>query len=160
MTQSYAGISAVELDKSQPHMANGVVRDRRQGFGQLCFGRSKGRQGIDRKGIYALDRLSACQSNQRVDVVGIGERGPMRISSWTLRLTHSDLVILDELGYLAQLTADSGVVSASNDALSPFSASGGALPFHLLASSMSAPASSSRPISASARGRPCSAIRR
>ena len=54
-------------------MANRVVRDRRQGFGQLCFGRTKRRHGIGRKGIYALDRLGACQSNPRVDVVGIGE---------------------------------------------------------------------------------------
>jgi hypothetical protein len=52
------------------HVAKGVVRDRRQGFGQLCFGRGKGRHGIGRKGIYALDRLRACQSDQRVDIVG------------------------------------------------------------------------------------------
>jgi DNA replication protein DnaC len=65
------------------------------------------------------------------------------MSSWSAapaaRLTHSDLVILDELGYL------------------PFSASGGALLFHLLSSSTSAPASSSRLISALASGQPCSA---
>src|SRR6202020_508844 len=58
------------------------------------------------------------------------------------RLAHSDLVILDELGYL------------------PFSASGGALLFHLLSSSTSAPASSPRLISALASGQPCSATRR
>jgi hypothetical protein len=40
--------------------------------GQLCFGRSEGCRGISHKGIYALDRLRARQSNERVDVVGIG----------------------------------------------------------------------------------------
>src|SRR5215475_12306952 len=55
------------------------------------------------------------------------------------RLAHSDLVILDELGYL------------------PFSASGGALLFHLLSKLYERTASSSRPISASASGQPCSA---
>lgn len=44
------------------------------------------------------------------------------------RLAHSDLVILDELGYL------------------PFSASGGALLFHLLSKLTSTPASSLAPI--------------
>ena len=61
------------VDKSQPHMAARMVRDRRQGFGQFRFGRREGRRGIGDKGIYALDRLHARRSNERVDIVGIGE---------------------------------------------------------------------------------------
>jgi len=50
------------------------------------------------------------------------------------RLTRMDFVILDELGYL------------------PFAKSGGQLLFHLISRSMSAPQSSSPPISPSANG--------
>ena len=34
------------FDNSQPHMAMRMVWDRRQGFGQLCFGRREGRHRI------------------------------------------------------------------------------------------------------------------
>ena len=44
------------VDKSQPHMATRMVRDRRQGFGQFRFGRREGRHGIGHKRIYALDK--------------------------------------------------------------------------------------------------------
>ena len=37
------------FDKSQAHMAERVVRDRRQGLGQFCFGRSEGCLGIGHK---------------------------------------------------------------------------------------------------------------
>ena len=39
------------VDKSQRHMAARMVWDRRQGFGQLRFGRREGRRGIGHKGI-------------------------------------------------------------------------------------------------------------
>ena len=38
------------LDKSQPQMTTRMVRDRRQGFGQLRFGRREGRIAIGHKG--------------------------------------------------------------------------------------------------------------
>ena len=38
------------VDKSQVQMAERMVRDRRQGFGQLRFGRREGRHGIGDKG--------------------------------------------------------------------------------------------------------------
>ena len=60
------------LDKSQCHMAARMVRDRRQGFGQLRFGRREGRHGIGHKGNCALDHVRARRSNERVDIVGIG----------------------------------------------------------------------------------------
>jgi hypothetical protein len=60
------------LDKSQPQMAMRMVGDRGQGFGQLCFGRGEGRQGIDHKGICSLEHVRACRSNERVNIVGIG----------------------------------------------------------------------------------------
>ncbi len=60
------------VDKSQVQMAARMVRDRRQGFGQLRFGRREGRHGIGHKGICALDRVRARRSNERVDIVGIG----------------------------------------------------------------------------------------
>ena len=37
------------LDKSQVHVAERMVRDRRQAFGQLRFGGREGRHGIGRK---------------------------------------------------------------------------------------------------------------
>ena len=49
-----------------------MVRDRRQGFGQLRFGRSEGRHGIGHKGQCALGRVRARRSDERVDIVGIG----------------------------------------------------------------------------------------
>ena len=44
------------VDKSQQHMATRMVRDRRQGFGQLRFGRREGRHGIGHKEKCALVR--------------------------------------------------------------------------------------------------------
>ena len=60
------------VDESQPHMAVRMVWDRRQGFGQLRFGRRKGRNTIDRKEKCAFDYVRACRSNERVNIVGIG----------------------------------------------------------------------------------------
>ena len=42
------------VDKSQLHMAARMVWDRRQGFGQLRFGRREGRHRIGHKRICAL----------------------------------------------------------------------------------------------------------
>jgi len=66
------------------------------------------------------------------------EKAKGKVGQIAESLTRLDLVILDELGYL------------------PFSASGGALLSTCSANSMSAPASSSPPISASANGPPSS----
>ena len=60
------------VDKSQLHMATRMVRDRRQGFGQLRFGRGEGRHGIGHKEICAPDHVRGRRSNERVDIVGIG----------------------------------------------------------------------------------------
>src|SRR5208337_3571842 len=60
------------FDKSQVHMATCMVWDRRQGFGQLRFGRSEGRLGIGHKGSSARDRDRDRRSDERVDIVGIG----------------------------------------------------------------------------------------
>ena len=60
------------IDKSQQHMATRMVRDRRQGFGQLRFGRREGRHGIGHKEKCALDHVGARRSNERVDIAGIG----------------------------------------------------------------------------------------
>ena len=49
-----------------------VVRDRRQGFGQLRFGGNEGRHGIGHKGKCALVQIRARRSDERVDIVGIG----------------------------------------------------------------------------------------
>jgi hypothetical protein len=53
-------------------MAKRVVRDRRQGLGQFCFGRRVSRQGIAYKQKCALPHVRARQSNERVDILGIG----------------------------------------------------------------------------------------
>src|SRR6185437_5936421 len=93
-------------------------------------------------------------ANQRVVLQSEGQSLTPEQLARTVLLTHgaarvtlsspTAISFLDELGYLT------------------FSASGGALLFHLLSNinSMSAPASSSRPISASESGQPCSATRR
>ena len=60
------------VDKSQVHMAAGMVRDRRQGFGQLRFGRSEHRHAVGHKQIYARNRVRARRPNERVDIAGIG----------------------------------------------------------------------------------------
>src|SRR5271165_3839513 len=60
------------VDESQPHMATRMVWDGRQGFGQLRFGRRKGRNTIGRKEKCAFDYVRACRSNERVNIVGIG----------------------------------------------------------------------------------------
>jgi transposase len=63
------------VDEPQQRMARGVVRDRRQGSGQLRFGRREGRQAIGHKEMYAFDCVRPRRSNERVDIVGIdGER--------------------------------------------------------------------------------------
>jgi hypothetical protein len=54
-------------------MATRMVWDRRQGFGQLRFGRRKGRNTIGPKEKCAFDYVRACRSNERVNIVGIGE---------------------------------------------------------------------------------------
>ena len=61
-----------QVDKSQVQMAERMVRDRRQGFGQLRFGRREGRHGTGDKEICALGRVRARRSNERVDIAGIG----------------------------------------------------------------------------------------
>src|SRR5271166_2915525 len=60
------------VDKSQQLMAARMVRDRRQGFGQLSLGRRERRHAIVRKEICALDYVRCRRSNERVDIVGIG----------------------------------------------------------------------------------------
>ena len=60
------------VDKSQVQMAERMVRDRGQGFGQLRFGRREGRHGIGHKEICALAHVRARRSNESVDIVGIG----------------------------------------------------------------------------------------
>ena len=60
------------LDKSQVQMCKRMVWDRRQGFGQLRFGRGEGRFGVGCKGICARDRVRKRRLNDRVDVAGIG----------------------------------------------------------------------------------------
>ena len=49
------GALGEHLDKSQEHMRARMVRDRRQGLGQLRFGRGEGRPRIGHKGICAFD---------------------------------------------------------------------------------------------------------
>ena len=49
------GAPRQNVDISQVHMAAGMVRDRRQGFGQLRFGRRKHRCPIHHKQIYSRD---------------------------------------------------------------------------------------------------------
>src|SRR3984957_14117685 len=66
-------------------------------------------------------------------------------------LLRHDLVAIDELGYLPFSQSGAQLL---------FSASGGALLFHLLSKLYERTSSSSRPILASVNGPPCSAIRR
>jgi hypothetical protein len=60
------------IDIPQQSMGARAVWNRRQGFAQLCFGRREGRHGIGHKEICALAHVPARQSNERVDIVGIG----------------------------------------------------------------------------------------
>ena len=53
-------------------MCTRVVWDRRQGFGQLRFGRRKGRRGIGQRQICAVGHVRPRRSNERLDIVGIG----------------------------------------------------------------------------------------
>src|SRR5208282_4213380 len=56
-------------------MANRMVRDGRQGLGQLRFGRREGRPGILNKGICAREHVGVRGPNECVDIVGVsGER--------------------------------------------------------------------------------------
>ena len=48
-----------------------MIWDRGQGSGQLRFCRRKGRHGIGRKGICAVDGVHTGRSNERVDIVRI-----------------------------------------------------------------------------------------
>ena len=70
------------VDKSQVEMCARMVRDGRQGFGQLRFGRREGRHGIGRVGEYARDRVRCRRSDERVDIVGVsGERAIEKAAS-------------------------------------------------------------------------------
>ena len=60
------------VDNSQVQMCARMVRDRRQGFGQLRFGRREGRHGIGHKRKCARAHIRARRSDERVDIVGIG----------------------------------------------------------------------------------------
>ena len=60
------------LNASQGYVCASVVRDRRQGLGQLRFGRGEGRGGVGHKGIYAFAHVRARRSNERVDIARIG----------------------------------------------------------------------------------------
>src|SRR5271163_3588999 len=53
-------------------MATRMVRNRRQGSGQLRFGRSEDRREVGHKEIGGREYLSARRSNERVDIIGIG----------------------------------------------------------------------------------------
>jgi hypothetical protein len=66
-------------------VAAGVVRDRRQGLNQFCFGRREDRGGIGPKEMYALDRTRARRSYERFDVAGVGDK---RAIETTMRLRH------------------------------------------------------------------------
>ena len=57
------------------HMGARMVRGRRQGLGQLRFGRRERCRGISHKEECALDLVRARRSDERVDVVGIGVEG-------------------------------------------------------------------------------------
>ena len=63
------------LDIPQQPMAARVVWNRRQGFGQFCFGRRECRHRIGHKEICALAHVGARRSNERVDIFGIGGEG-------------------------------------------------------------------------------------
>jgi hypothetical protein len=62
------------LNASQVHVCASVVWDRRQGLGQLRFGRGEGRGGVGHKGIYALAHVRDRRSNERVDILGVGRK--------------------------------------------------------------------------------------
>jgi hypothetical protein len=53
-------------------MTTRVVRDGRQGLGQFRFGRQEGRHGIGHKETGALERVRTPQSDERVDITGVG----------------------------------------------------------------------------------------
>jgi hypothetical protein len=60
------------VDKSQQPMAARMVRDRRQGSGQLSLGRRERRRAIVHKEMCAFNYVRCRRSNERVDIVGIG----------------------------------------------------------------------------------------
>ncbi|MET2830948.1 IS21-like element helper ATPase IstB [Mesorhizobium shangrilense] len=108
--------------------ANNIVLVGGPGTGKTHIATAIGVQAIEHrhKGVRFFSTVELVNALEQ-------EKAQGRSGQIANRLVHSDLVILDELGYL------------------PFSASGGALLFHLLANSTSAPASSLPPTSASAK---------
>src|SRR5574337_1572726 len=66
------GAPSPHFDIPQQRMAARVVGNRGQGFGQLRFGRGKGRWSIGPKELYAFDRVRGRRANDRLDIVGIG----------------------------------------------------------------------------------------
>jgi hypothetical protein len=65
------GAVSAYVDISQKHMARRMVRDGRQSLGQFRFGR----HGIAHKETCALERVRTRQSNERVDIAGVGGVG-------------------------------------------------------------------------------------
>jgi TolB-like protein len=61
----------VQKTRSPSYCAR-MVRDRRQGFGQLRFRRGEGHHGIGRKYVKARKQVRDARSDERVDIVGIG----------------------------------------------------------------------------------------
>src|SRR3984957_10786668 len=82
---AFCGALRPYIDKSQPHMAAWMVRDRRKGLDQFRFGRREGRGGIGHEEIYALDRVRARRSYERFDVTGVGDK---RAIETNVRLRH------------------------------------------------------------------------
>ena len=74
------------VDKSQKHMASRMVRNQRQGFGQFHFGRYESPAGSVTKEICALDLIRARRSNQRVDIVGVGQQRAIEKTARLLQL--------------------------------------------------------------------------
>ena len=60
---------------SQVHMGTRMIRDRKQGFGQLRFGRGERCNGIAHKQICSADNVCGRRSNERLRIAGInGQR--------------------------------------------------------------------------------------
>jgi hypothetical protein len=74
-------------------MASRGVRDRGQGFGQFRFCRSEGRDGIRHKGKYARRHVRARQSDERLDIVGIGGERAIEKAARSRDIVRGDTLI-------------------------------------------------------------------
>ena len=73
-----------------------MVRNGRQGLGQLRFGRCEGRHGIRNKGIVAREHVRVRRPDERLDIVGVSDERAIEEAARLRKAVRAVLPLLSQ----------------------------------------------------------------